>query len=161
MKSILIVLVFVLNLFAQLPREAPPSLDSYLAVSTEIDSAQMVEAPRMEGSLHGVDNTPSIRTSSSIMDEVQMNQTRLNYLYKKACISGKDISRFYDLTITISSNGDVEGMVIKGITDKEFLFDMGAVVKTWSFSKVKDLKSKTVNLKHLDFMYRHELVVGP
>lgn len=160
MKSIIFVLVFAYSLFAQLPREAPPSLDSYLVVSTDIGTIPDVSAPRMEGTIHGVvDNTPAVRTSESIVDEVQSNQTKLSYMYKKACIKGLDISRYYDLTLTINSAGDVEKVSIKGITDKEFLFDMEAVVKTWSFSSVKEVKSKTVNLKHLDFLYRKELVM--
>lgn len=161
MKALMFLFVAAFSIHAQLPREAPPSLDGYLSsVDTGIESIKDVEAPRMEGNLQGVvDNTAAVRTSESIVDEVHGNQTKLGYLYKKARISGKDISRYYDLVLTINSNGEVEKVVIKGVTDKEFLFDMEAIVKLWSFSKVKEAKSKTVNLKNLDFMYRRELVM--
>ncbi len=160
MKSILFLLVSAFPILAQIQREAPPSLDSYLAVSTEIGTIPEVSAPRVEGSIQGVtDNTAPIRTSESIVEEVQANQTRLSYLYKKAVFQGADISRYYDLTLTIAGNGDVEKVSIRGITNKEFLSNMESAVKTWSFSKVKDDKSKTVNLKHLDFMFRKELVM--
>lgn len=161
MKSIFFLLIAIFTVSAQVQREAPPSLDGYLSsVDTGIESIQSVEAPRMEGNLQGiVDNTATVRTSESIVEEVQGNQSKLTYLYKKASIGGKEISRYYDLTLTINSAGDVEKMSIKGVSDKEFLFDMEAIVRTWSFSKVKEAKSKTVNLKHLDFLYRRELVV--
>lgn len=160
MKSILFILVSFLMVSAQLPREVAPSPDSYLSsVDTHIETASDVTAPRMEGSLKVVDNTATLRTTESIMDEVHENQTKLTYLFKKARIQGLDIPQYYDLGLTINNDGEVVSLTVKGIEDTGFVSEMGVIIKTWSFSKVKETKTKAVNLKHLSFLYRRELVM--
>jgi hypothetical protein len=148
--------------FSQVKKEDVPDVEEHLAVSTEIERTADVEAPRMEGSLHGLEsNLPAIRTPESVFEEVRQNQSRLTYLYKSWSIKQEDGvgPRTYGLTLTIRASGEVEKVVVKGPTNKDFIKEVQANIMTWTFSPVKNGKSYVANLKNLDFMFRRNLVL--
>ncbi|MDB6036103.1 MAG: hypothetical protein JWM16_6441 [Verrucomicrobiales bacterium] len=148
--------------FSQVKKEEVPNLEDHLAVSTDIESSADFTAPRMEGSLHGLEaNLPAVRSAESVFEEVQQNQSRLTYLYKTWSIKEEDGvgPRTYGLTLTIGSSGEVEKVTVKGPTNKDFIKEVQANIMSWSFSKVKAGKSYVANLKNLDFMFRKNLVL--
>ncbi|MDB5048521.1 MAG: hypothetical protein JWO30_1592 [Fibrobacteres bacterium] len=163
MRNLIFIIAFSpLIALSQVKRDIVPNVEDNLAVSTEIETSSDFSAPRMEGSLHGVDgNLPAVRTAESVFEEVQQSQSRLTYLYKTWTIREEDGvgPRTYALKLIIRSSGEVEKVVVKGPTNKEFLKEVEAIVMTWSFSKVKDGKPYVANLKNLDFLFRRNLVL--
>ena len=154
--------LFPLIASAQIKPEPVPDLEANLAVSTDIDTRSDFEAPKMQGSLRGMEsNLPAVRTAESVAAEVQENQSRLTHLYKVWKMreaEGID-SRLYGLSLTILPSGAVAKVVVKGPTNKDFLKEMEANVSGWSFSPVKDGKPYVANLKNLDFTYRRNRVL--
>lgn len=147
---------------AQIQREPVPDLDSYLQVSHDIDPVEAVKAAPMQGSLQGTEeNLPAVRTAESVSQEVQQNQSKLTHLYKSWKIKQAEgvEGRHYGLILTIGASGDVEKVVVQGHANADFIAEVAANVKTWTFSKVKDAKPFTAKLRNLDFLYRKELVL--
>lgn len=147
---------------AQIQREPVPDLDSYLQVSHDIDPVEAVKAAPMQGTMQGVEeNLPAVRTAESVSQEVQQHQTRLTHLFKSWKIKqAKGVEgRHYGLILTIGASGEVETVVVQGHANADFVAEVAASVKTWSFSKVKDPKPFTAKLRNLDFLYRKELVL--
>ena len=163
MRYGMVVLQTMLIFGAARAEETPPQdLDSQIAVSHDLPELEAVSAPRMQGALRGVgDSRPEVRTSESIFWEVKENQSKLSYLYKTWSVRGAEGigGRKYNLSLTISADGEVQKAVFKGPVNKDFLKQAEAIVKTWNFSRVKAARPFVANLKNLDFLYRRELVV--
>jgi hypothetical protein len=147
---------------AQPAQEAPALPEDQLSVSTEIETSSDFEAPRMQGALKGtVETLPAARTPESVVEEVQLQQSRLTRLYKMYRVREAEgiPTRFYGLTLSIRSSGEVEKVIVKGPTNEEFIKEIQAIVSTWSFSKVMEGKPYVANLKNLDFTFRRNLVL--
>ena len=140
----------------------PQDLDNQIAVSHDLPELEAVAAPRLQGTLRGAeDSRPATRTAESLAMEVKENQPKLSYLYKSWSVKGAEGigGRKYNLTLTLSADGEVQKAVFKGPVNKDFLREAEAIVKTWNFSRVKAERPFVANLKNLDFLYRRELVV--
>lgn len=163
MRSLLpLMVLFPMIASAQIPKEALPSYDDQLSVSTDIETSTEIEAPRMQGTLQGLaENLPAARTPESVFEEVLQHQSRLTHTYKAWKIREADGvgPRTFGLSLTINSSGDVEKVFVKGPTNTEFLAEVEAIIRTWTFSKVKAGKPYQANLKNLDFLYRRNLVL--
>ncbi|GEM_PF-4054349 len=130
------------------------SLILLLAFSIGIACSQ----PALRG-IH--DGLPKARSPESVFEDVRQNQSRLSYLYKtwKFKQAQGIGGRTYGLVLTINASGDVEKVIVKGPTNKAFIAEIKANVRTWTFSKVEDKHPFVASLRNLDFSYRRELVV--
>jgi hypothetical protein len=147
---------------SQVAKEEVSIPDDQMSVSTEIQTSSEFEAPRMQGTIRGVaENLPAARSPESVIEEVQQQQSRLTRLYKVYRVREAEgiPTRFYGLSLTIRSSGEVDKVVVKGPTNEEFIKEIQAIVSTWSFSKVMDGKPYVANLKNLDFTFRRNLIL--
>lgn len=161
MHAILFLVAFAVSFAsAQLKRERVPTREGYLKVSTDIEESAVVREPERTVELRGVaDNLPPVRTPESVAAEVRLNQSRLSYLYKIWKFKGINGvgGRRYGLYLTINASGEVEKVEVKGPTNRDFVKEIQANVRTWNFSRVKEKRPHKVNLRNLDFLYRREL----
>ena len=161
MRTLIISLLLLIGTAsAQVQRESVPSPESMLDVSTAIDLPPPVEAPRQATALRGVESSlPSVRTSESLAAEVKENQAGLTYLYKswKAKKAEGLGGHRYSLSLAISAQGEVETVILRGPTNKAFIREAEAIIKTWTFSPVKQARPFVANLRNLDVLYRREL----
>ena len=160
--AILLSILSPILAFSENVREAVPLPEDQLSVSTAIETASDFEAPRMAGAIKGVgENLPATRSPESVVEEVQAQQSRLTRLYKMYRVREAEgiPTRFYGLSLTIRSSGEVEKVIVKGPANAEFIQEIQAIVATWTFSKVMEGKPYVANLKNLDFTFRRNLVL--
>ena len=147
---------------AQIKREKAPDLERYLTVPTDIKTQADIPVPKLTGTLKGVhENLPSVRTPRSVFNEIQQNQSRLNYLYKTWRFKAADGlgSGKFGLMLTIAPSGDVTKVVVKGPENKAFIKEVEANIRTWGFSKVSEKHPFVANIRNLDFAFRKTIAL--